>query len=282
MGDKSSFVVYSDWEEKTASMSDEDLGKFFRAIFRYVKTGQPPDSTPMVNLAFAFIKGRLDADSEKYEARRIRNSEIAKNRRKRDGRDETPNADQSLPDNSSEHETLPDVTRADQSAPNITTGIPTDTTAHQTPVISDICNLLSDNCVSTDVDTSFCAEPKAGSAPEQPKKPAEKSVFALPLNDGTEYGITQAQIDRWMELYPRVDIWQGLRNMLAWLEANPTNRKTRRGITRFINGWLAKDQDRGRNQRTSSSQDSPDAPLADWEKDWLDEFKSISSREVNT
>lgn len=279
MSDRKSFVVYTDWEEKLSILSDDDFGKLFRAIFRYLDTGQPPDSTPMVNLAFGFIKGVLDADKEKYEARCIRNSDNIKKRWKRDGCEEALNADQDMPSDTTD---IPENTTG---IPNDTTGIRDDTTdipeVYQTPVITDNCKLITDNCVSTNVDTSFCAEPKAGSAPEQPKKPAEKSVFALPLNDGTEYGITQAQVDRWMELYPRVDIWQGLRNMLAWLEANPTNRKTRRGITRFINGWLAKDQDRGRNQRTSNSQDSPNAPLADWEKDWLNEFQSISNREVN-
>lgn len=241
MCDKNSFIVYKDWEQKTSTLSDEDLGKLFRAIFRYVDTGQLPDSTPLVNLAFGFIKDTLDADKEKYEARCIRNSDNAKKRWKRDGRNVFPNAGQDIPEDTS---VIPeDATRI----PDNTNGMRDDTTEYQTPVITDNCKLITD--VSTDVDTYYCTEPKTGSAPKQPEKPAEKSVFVLPLNDGTEYGITQAQVDRWEELYPRVDIWQGLRNMLAWLEANPANKKTRRGITRFINGWLAKDQDRGRNVR---------------------------------
>lgn len=76
------------------------------------------------------------------------------------------------------------------------------------------------------------------------------AVFTLPLNDGTEYGITQEQIDKWSGLYPRVDIMQALRNMYGWLDADPARRKTRRGITRFVTSWLARDQDSGRNQRT--------------------------------
>ena len=33
--------------------------------------------------------------------------------------------------------------------------------------------------------------------------------------------------------------------MKGWLDANPTKRKTSRGIKRFVNSWLAKEQDKG-------------------------------------
>ena len=267
MGDRKSFIVYTDWEDKLSDLSDDDFGKLFRAIFRYLDTGQTPDSTQLVNLAFKFIKGILDADKEKYEARCIRNSDNVKKRWKRDGCDEVLNADQNIRNDTT------DIPEDATHIPNNTTGIRNDTTdipdGYQTPVITDNCKLITDNCVSTDVDTTCCTEPKSGSVQKQTEKSAEEAVFKLPLNDGTEYGITQAQIDRWAELYPRVDIMQALRGMLGWTEANPANRKTRRGITRFINGWLAKDQDRGRNQRTANSQNSPNVPLEDWEKQWL-------------
>ena len=33
--------------------------------------------------------------------------------------------------------------------------------------------------------------------------------------------------------------------MIGWLEGSPAKRKTRRGVLRFANGWLAKEQDKG-------------------------------------
>lgn len=74
-------------------------------------------------------------------------------------------------------------------------------------------------------------------------------VFALPLNDGTEYPISEKQISEWENLYPAVDIMQDLRSMKGWLDANPTKRKTKRGILRFVAGWLSRTQDRGGNKR---------------------------------
>ena len=70
------------------------------------------------------------------------------------------------------------------------------------------------------------------------------SVLNLPLNDGTLFGITQDQINKWVELYPAVDIMQELRNMRGWLDGNPKKRKTKNGILRFVTGWLSRAQDK--------------------------------------
>ena len=51
-------------------------------------------------------------------------------------------------------------------------------------------------------------------------------------------------IDDWSELYPNVDVMQELRNMKGWCNSNPTKRKTKRGVLRFINSWLAREQDK--------------------------------------
>ncbi len=70
------------------------------------------------------------------------------------------------------------------------------------------------------------------------------SAITLPLNDKSLFGIYQPDIDGWKELYPAVDILQELRKMKGWLDSNPAKRKTRKGIKRFINGWLSREQDR--------------------------------------
>lgn len=78
------------------------------------------------------------------------------------------------------------------------------------------------------------------------KAPDRPSEIDLPLNDKSEYPIYEEQVKEWSELYPAVDVMQELRKMKGWLTANPRRKKTRRGITRFITGWLAKEQDKGR------------------------------------
>ncbi|QNO18967.1 hypothetical protein [Caproicibacterium amylolyticum] len=83
----------------------------------------------------------------------------------------------------------------------------------------------------------------SGTEPEQKQK--EPSVITLMLNDKSEFGVTQKQVDEWNQLYPAVDVMQELRNMKGWLDSNPAKRKTRKGIVRFANSWLSRKQDRG-------------------------------------
>ena len=70
-------------------------------------------------------------------------------------------------------------------------------------------------------------------------------VIALPLNDKTEYLVTDEDLDEWQSLYPAVDVMQELRNMRGWLLSNPSKRKTRNGVKRFVNSWLAREQNKG-------------------------------------
>ncbi len=96
------------------------------------------------------------------------------------------------------------------------------------------------------------AEPVPGSTP-----PTDPAVISMPLNDGTEYGVTQAEIDKYSSLYPAVNILQELRDMVGWLDANPNRKKTRKGIKRFINNWLSTEQDRGGTLRRQTCYPQP-------------------------
>lgn len=81
--------------------------------------------------------------------------------------------------------------------------------------------------------------------PEPEKSAPNPSGILLPLVDKSAYEVPLDKIALWRETYPAVDIEQELRRMIAWLDSNPSKRKTRRGIERFINNWLARTQDSG-------------------------------------
>ena len=78
--------------------------------------------------------------------------------------------------------------------------------------------------------------------------PIESSVITITLNDKSEYPIYQSMIDEWNELYPNVDVLQELRKMKGWSNANPA--KTKKGIQRFINAWLSREQDKPSYNKT--------------------------------
>ncbi|NII54377.1 hypothetical protein [Luteibacter sp. SG786] len=75
-------------------------------------------------------------------------------------------------------------------------------------------------------------------------KPVDESpvVIGIPLNDSSEYPITERQVSEFAELYPAVDVRQEFRSMRAWSLSNPTKRKTRGGLLKFANAWLSKAQ----------------------------------------
>lgn len=85
--------------------------------------------------------------------------------------------------------------------------------------------------------------------------PETAAVLTLLLNDGSEYPITQDYIDKMQQLFPAVDVHAQMLKMSAWCINNSRKRKTKRGITAFINSWLSKEQDRGaRNYQPAPQQ----------------------------
>lgn len=71
------------------------------------------------------------------------------------------------------------------------------------------------------------------------------AVAYIPVNDGTEFGVTPELAAELGRLYPAVDVQQTLNEIRGWNIANPSRKKTRRGVISHINSWMAKEQNRG-------------------------------------
>lgn len=63
-------------------------------------------------------------------------------------------------------------------------------------------------------------------------------AITLPLNDGSEYAVTEAELAVMQSAHPRVDVVGELRKARLWCIANPAKRKTRRGVMSFLAKWL--------------------------------------------
>lgn len=113
--------------------------------------------------------------------------------------------------------------------------------------------------VSIELGNTLCSEPN---------EPAPNSSgILLLLNDKSSYDVPLDKISTWQQAYPAVDVKQELQKMRAWLESNPSRRKTRKGIGRFINSWLSREQDRGgiyknKNGHPENERFSTEAALA--------------------
>lgn len=123
-------------------------------------------------------------------------------------------------------------------------------------VTDDVTNVTSNDEQMSDIHTPEIRDKRlenrdkkninilAQSSAEQTSEP-EADVEALILNDGSEWKPAQALFAEYVRLYPNVDVKQQFNVMRGWCISNPQKRKTRRGITRFVNSWLAREQDRG-------------------------------------
>lgn len=78
---------------------------------------------------------------------------------------------------------------------------------------------------------------------------SEPAVELLPTNkyntEGEEYPVTQSQIDEWQAIYPAVNCAQEVKKAKAWIKANQSRAKTYRGMAKFLNGWMSRQQDKG-------------------------------------
>lgn len=63
---KDSFVLYTEYMEQIELLSMEQRGILLTAIFAYVSDAELPDMDGITKMAFAFIKSRIDKDTEKY------------------------------------------------------------------------------------------------------------------------------------------------------------------------------------------------------------------------
>lgn len=63
---KDSFVLYTEYMEQVELLSMEQRGILLTAIFAYVSDAELPDMDGITKMAFAFIKSRIDKDTEKY------------------------------------------------------------------------------------------------------------------------------------------------------------------------------------------------------------------------
>lgn len=81
---------------------------------------------------------------------------------------------------------------------------------------------------------------------EEAEPPTSDQIeFEFPCDgEPNSWALTKRMVARWSELLPKLDILSECRKALAWVEANPGNRKTASGMGRFLNGWLTRASDR--------------------------------------
>lgn len=115
---------------------------------------------------------------------------------------------------------------------------------------------------------------------EQTSEP-EADVEALILNDGSEWRPTEALFAEYVRLYPNVNVNQQFCVMRSWCLSNPKKRKTKRGITRFVNSWLAREQDKGYRRLADNSSYQQRQSESGYSQDVLNRLAAESRGDLN-
>lgn len=188
----------------------------YRAIFRYAFYEAEPDLKGLEKGIFQMIRAQIDANNKRYED----GKKGGRPRKTGDNKPEEENKKTTGFENKNQ--------RKESKKPN-------------------------DNGTVNGNDTDTVNNNVGNSCSEQNKDDSAIPIISLILNDKTLYGVYQKDVDEWGVLYPAVDVMQELRNMKGWLDGNPTKRKTRSGVRRFIIHWLMKEQNKGGNGKVGAN-----------------------------
>ena len=80
---------------------------------------------------------------------------------------------------------------------------------------------------------------------EAPREPSSPVVLVFDCNGSPNaWPLTQAKVSQYQELYPGLDVLFEAKKARQWCIDNPARRKTARGMTKYLNGWLSRANDR--------------------------------------
>jgi len=256
--DKKSFVLYTDYWDHIELLEDEQCGVLFKALIMHAAGNDLPNMDGITTMAFSFIKKQMDRDREKYEETLKKRREAGKmggRPRLDDPKDKAKKANGS--DNKAKKanglsEKQSKAKKPDNDTVNVTVTV-------------------TDNVTDTVINNT---------SPEA-EESAPNTIISIELNDGTIYDVSDLDYEYYVQLYPAIDVMQELRKMAGWCFSNPKNRKTRRGIKKFINGWLSRAQDKAPVKQGVSGGKQGTQEFYDDMKEWANERTGVRDNSIS-
>lgn len=229
---KESFLIYTSFYKPISILSDKQLGRLFRAIFRY-QLGEVVDVEEDIRMAFEFFKNQFEIDESKYQSKIKRDVE---------------NGHKGGNPNFKKGKTNPyynkDKKEISQDNPNIT---------QDNHGLSDITQDKAINVNDNDYDNdkeivSTNVEPikKGANAPkENAHTPSERYVkFTQLLDKDCPYIsghythlISEDEFDRLMEKFTAKDVWDTIQQ----IENRVDLRKKYTNLYRTLLNWLKRE-----------------------------------------
>ena len=246
------FKFRMSWEEPLMMLSDDEIGRVMRAVLTYIGTEEEQKTGDRGDLVFCMIRQTLREDLSQYR-QKAEKKELLREKRSAAGRKsgETRRA------RSTKKESVRHVFNDADTTEQVFSDV---------QVCSDLFgkNKEYKNTEYQNTETGYSEKEEetegkgddGGSSSVPPPAVTELPVIGIPLDNGKEHPVYRKDIDEYVSLYPDINVEQELRNMRGWCLANPTRRKTRKGVRTFINSWLKKSQ-----QETALRQEVPENPF---------------------
>ena len=234
MAKHDSFLVKHDVRPLIDNMTDEQAGALLKALISFSAEGQTSDfDDPLLSATYSMMRGHIEEHDRRYQEKCERNRE--------NGQKGGEEAQKRRKANATENE-RPQANATDRKRTQKKSG---ERVANQADRIG--LDRIGEDRILNDISS----EPSPKSA-EPDLELAD--VAAIILADGTEWRPTKAMFDTFVQAFPGVDVKAEFMKMRAWSDANPKNRKTWAGASRFANSWLAREQDRPKPKAVKRSQ----------------------------
>lgn len=224
---KKSFVMLETWGVLFDNLSCENAGILIKAIYDYERGKDVEIEDPVLMSVYHMIRETLSENDEKYK-------ETCEKRAKAGEQGGLSKSKQKKANANKRKQMLTNATKSKQTDPDNEDEYEDD-------------NDNDDEDVNEDDIPGGDNKNLARSDPSDPSEP-EADVELIPLNTGEGWRPKISQFEEYCRLYPNADVVDEFRKMRAWSLSNPTRRKTRSGVARFVNAWLSKAQNgRGRS-----------------------------------
>ncbi|MEG2687707.1 MAG: DUF6291 domain-containing protein [Clostridia bacterium] len=225
--ERESFIVYKSFYALIKLLPIKERLQMYEAIFDYGFTEvEPGFASDAQSAIWQAIKPQLKANNKRYENSKNGGAPQGNSNAKKYNQTPTNETTEKQP-NSDKKNNLDTQNKTTETMQNKTT--------EKQP------NENVNENVNVNVN-DICAVPEIVTPPEA----LQNDIFlTLILNTKDEFPILKQDVEERQALYPSVDVKQEFRNMKGWLIDNPTHRKTKSGIMRFVNGWLSREQNKG-------------------------------------
>ena len=215
MQNKESFVLYTKYIDTFKELTDEQAGKLIKVILEYVND-MNPEPEGLIKIAFIPIKQQLKEDLVKWKEEKEKRS-IA-GRKGMESR--YSSVSKELTNDNNVIKCYNKTNNVKNELTNLTDNVNVYVNVNDN-VLNNNNNIITNNTITNNIIS-----------------------VELPLIDGTLYQISEDKVKEWQQVYQAIDVKNELEKMKCWLNANPKNRKTRKGVERFIVAWLNRSQDK--------------------------------------